>query len=293
MDQFESKIVLTKSGNPKTIYKTRCLMCQKEIWRPLFSIKHNKKLFCWHPAYCKYEYLHKIRDPKSYNILQHKDSPNFYYLIGLICTDGNITYPIKIGQRGVGYSCYINLNKKDKEIINKIQNIFGGQSQLMHDNTIRWWISNKHFIDYLKNMGLTHNKSKNLDIKIWFDNLNEINKKHFLRGVIDGDGCIKSYKKDHRFNICSGSPNFYSMLKEHFIKTYGTLGLTESHHPTYSYIECNNINMLKILNDIYDMMKKGKTILYMKRKYREYKNIKNFYKTYNKNKDYRYRNQGI
>ena len=264
----------------KYYVKTNCVNCGKEIEKYKFN-KGNS--FCKRPSYCRYEYLHKQRDPKGSAIMDNINDPDFYYLLGLICTDGNITYP-RNGKKQIGYTCYINLNVQDIELVENIELKYGGTSQPMHDNTIRWWISNKHFIDYLISIGLTHNKTTSLNIESWFSTLTRENKIHFLRGVIDGDGSIKTYKKDKSFNICSGAKDFYNTIRK-FLITITPTGITEDFHDTFSYIKYNNINMLTILDLVYDNINDK---LHMKRKYDEYMKHKNFYASYDAKKDFRY-----
>lgn len=291
--------IITKNGSKRYEHKTQCIVCGKVVWRQKNQINKCNISFCSKSSYCQYEYYHKLRDPKSHAIMDHKDTPDFYYLLGLICTDGNITYPDKNStikhQKYKGYNCYINLNKIDKDLIYKIQNKFGGKSQFMHDNTIRWQITNKYFIEYLMNMGLTHNKSATLNIENWFNNLTNDNILHFLRGVIDGDGSIKIFKSkntkkksgDRRFSICTGSPSFFNTIKNYFIKSYTQIGYSESHCPTYSYIIYNNVIMTKILNDIYRPIENDSSLLYMERKYIEYQKIRDFYKTSERGQNYK------
>lgn len=220
---------------------------------------------------------------KNLDFLKWATDPDFYYLIGLICTDGNIRYPTEVKKKGIGYSCHINLNKQDKALIERIKEKFGGNIFHAKDNTIRWYISSRPFIEYLQRIGVTHNKSKTLNVKDWFIQLSFKNQKHFIRGVIDGDGSIKEYKHNFRtFNICSGSPDFYNMLKNYFCNNYPTIPLKEQHRPTYSYIIYNGKNMIKPLTDIYEdvseiIRPKQQFVLYMKRKYETFKQIRKYF----------------
>jgi hypothetical protein len=271
-------IMITK----KNYIITKCTNCGKEILR--YKYKKGDS-FCANPSYCRYEFMHKKRDPIGSNILNNKNL-NFYYLIGLICADGNISYPQIGDSRHKGYSCYININKKDEDLIFQIKKLFGGQYQyIKKDNTIRWNIQNKKFINYLKEIGLTNNKSSNLNIKKWFNKLNFKQKNAFIRGLVDGDGSIKIYKQKNRvFNICIGSPKLYDVVKTYFLSIQPER-IVESHLPTYSYIGYTSINMIDVLDKIYNVQKNH---LFLKRKYNTYIQIKKFYKSYNRKKDKKY-----
>jgi len=274
------------------LIKTKCAFCKKTIYRNKNTIKQNKISFCIKGGRCQHSYHSKKRDIKGYNILENIRNPNFYYLIGLICTDGNIIYPNK-ETKANRYSCHINLNKNDDYIIKEIIKRFGGGC-FYHktDNTIRWSLTNKNFVKYLINkVNLTHNKSETLNIKKYFNNLSEKNKRNFIRGVIDGDGCITSYKRkwgalDNRFSICSGSHFFINLLYDFFKNKFKCNKISyedNKHNNSYS-VSYYGKNILNPLNYIYKDLKINKNLIYMKRKYNLFKTLKNIYYTKEKGK---------
>lgn len=265
----------------KNLIKTKCSYCKKIIYR--YQNKTNT-YFCKKAGNCYFLYFKKKRDIKGFNILNNLKNPNFYYLIGLMCTDGNIVYPIK-DLKAKSYSCHINLNKKDDYIIKEIVKRFGG-SYFYHktDGTIRWNLNNKKFVKYLMNkVNLTHNKSKTLNIEKYFNSLSEENKRHFLRGVVDGDGCITSYKRkwgalDNRFSVCSASKQFIDLYYSFFKNKFKNNKISYENKWNNAFsISYYGKNILNPLNYIYKDLKENKRLIYMKRKYNLFKELKKHY----------------
>ncbi len=195
-------------------YNCVCYHCKKEIIRSEEYYKIEN--FC---RDCFSMGKLKRNSEQSYNILKKIDLEEFYYLIGLICTDGHIGWP-NCTKNTNGYTCMITLNNKDSDLLYDIQKLFGGIIVLQPKlNATKWQISNKDFVLYLKNVvGLTNNKSLTLNVEKWFQELPNKFKIPFLRGVIDGDGCIYRNKKYGHcvISIATYSENFFSMLKKYF-----------------------------------------------------------------------------
>lgn len=252
--------------------KTKCSFCGNEIWRQKHSVE-RLKVFCKAPAYCRYAYKLKERDPKGFNILKQTNNSNFYYLVGLIATDGNIRYHDK-PQKNLSYNCEINVNKTDEYIIDRIIFDFGGKKRKIKDNTIRWILSNKLFVDYLTTtVGLTQNKTKSLDVERWFCKLAHTEQLAFIRGVIDGDGSIKIYKKYFRtMNICSGSKTFIQMIKKFIKRFISEEKIKETNYNTYSYITMYGKNMIPFLDAVYGNI--SDSDIFLKRKYEVFQQIK-------------------
>ena len=200
-------------------YTVNCTHCGKEYLRQ--STRKDKRYFCTHN--CWRQQLLKENDPKGYHILENIDTPNFCYLIGLICTDGHIN--IRDGKKdNCGNTCRIQLAKSSLYLLENIQQFFGGYIIKKSQRTAQypiWHIGNKMFNEYLINVvGLTQNKTLTLNIRNWFNLLTDINKNHFIRGVIDGDGSISISNNSRGYNdykvyITSASVDFLKMLQEY------------------------------------------------------------------------------
>jgi len=183
----------------------KCKTCAKEILRE----KSNKNVFCSRQCILFY------KDPKQEKILEKSNDNDFYYLLGLIATDGYISKKEnKKSQR-----CNISLHKNDEQVLLDIQKNYGGKIYKFYKankNVIRWQILNQKFINYIESTGISNNKSLTLNIQKWFKTLNKQQKLSFIHGVIDGDGSISFsvVKNTFRSNIIivGASYKFMKML---------------------------------------------------------------------------------
>lgn len=138
----------------------------------------------------------------------------FWYISGYIVADGNLS---KDGR-------HIIITSKDRDHLKALvkslgidvvvgKKARGGSSEKIYSYI---QISSTTLYRQLLNIGLTPNKSLTLkNIKISSDYF-----PHFLRGVIDGDGCIATWvhntnkKRQWSLRITSAAPIFSKWLKE-------------------------------------------------------------------------------
>ena len=117
------------------------------------------------------------------------DSPNKAYILGLLYADGCNYLP--------QHHVKIELQETDKDILDKINKEINSNKPLFFNplndknsnwkNTYRLTITNKHISEQLNELGVVQNKSLILTPPIWLDD--ELIS-HFIRGYMDGDGCI-------------------------------------------------------------------------------------------------------
>lgn len=145
------------------------------------------------------------------------------YCVGLLASDGNLS---KDGRHIVFVSKDIDLIKTFKicfGLKNKIANKNSGYNK----NGKYYYIQfgNVKLYRWLNNIGITANKSKTIGIlkipnKYFFD---------FLRGLLDGDGCVTSFKHPEskhlqiRVKFCSANKDFLIWLES---KIYNLLSLS-------------------------------------------------------------------
>jgi hypothetical protein len=231
---------------------------------------------------CKCEYEQKIKDPKGSSILDLKYTPNFYYLLGLLATDGHIEYP-RENSNATNSACIIELNEGDRDLINQINNIFGGYVYITFANRkdktkmFKWYLNNRKLIEYLRSIGFVHNKTHTLDLSKWFDNIKENNKWHFIRGVWDGDGSMGTYKNSGcRITFVSASSIFanmvYDFLNQQNLSACKHIRTNIKHKSTYHIISlCKKKSRVSFINSLYNNAQSG---IYLKRKYTKALEIK-------------------
>lgn len=268
-DRIKNMEVKTKTGFRRWSGKhwmyyisTFCSNCNKTIMIPKLGLKKYKTHFCPDTYYeCRDEFKIKQNDQKLFQILDNPTDPNFIYLIGLISTDGSIKWP-KCTETALNYACTIELKISDRQLLTNIQNRFGGKLYFpKNKRSIIWKVNSKKFILYLKEIvNLTNNKSFTLDVEKWFNKLSNINKTHFLRGVIDGDGSIYKSGNYWGFSICTYSEKFKELLKQYF-NPYNVK--TDEHK-----IVLNGKNAIQPLKDIMT-----NEYLHLERKYNKFQQL--------------------
>jgi intein/homing endonuclease len=135
---------------------------------------------------------------------------NLWYLVGLITTDGCLSSDGRhIDITSKDYK-FLALVKDSIGINNKIGFKYNGRKQ----EYFHIQIGNKNLYEFLVSIGLTPNKSLTLE-KVKVPDKYFVD---FLRGIIDGDGCIRkwSHSLNHAeqwsLRIFSGSRRFIEWL---------------------------------------------------------------------------------
>ena len=159
--------------------------------------------------------------PNKRKELKIEDS-NLWYLVGLITSDGCLS---KDGR-------HIDITSKDYEFLQDIRNSFGISNKIgakynsIKQKSFHIQIANRNFYDFLLSIGLTCNKSLTLNaLKI--PNHYFID---FLRGLIDGDGCIRRWihptnkREQWSLRIYSGSEEFINWLNNATVQLLKVFG---------------------------------------------------------------------
>ncbi len=138
------------------------------------------------------------------------EGPNLWYLVGLITTDGCLCSDGR----------HIDITSKDFDFLEVVKNSVGISNKIgvkyngKKQKYFHIQIGNKNFYDFLLSLGLSQNKSLTLGgLKIPEQYFAD-----FLRGVIDGDGCIRNWmhpvnkREQWSLRIYSGSREFVNWL---------------------------------------------------------------------------------
>lgn len=135
--------------------------------------------------------------------------------------------------------------------------------------------SDKEFKDFL----LEHdykNKSQ-VSFKKIYELIPTENKKYFLRGYFDGDGCIYISNSTIQFHVSSTIDQDWSVLEEIFKKlsiSYKITKRVQNSNSRSSKIQCTNTeDILKLLSYVYDNFEVDK--IGLDRKYQKYLQIVN------------------
>jgi hypothetical protein len=164
------------------------------------------------------------------------EGSNLWYLAGLITSDGCLC-------KDGGH--IDDITSKDRNFLESIRSRFGIASRVCIKNkgtnkqAYRIQIANKNFYDFLLSTGLMQNKS----LIVGAINVPSQFFKDFLRGLIDGDGSIRSwihptnFRQQWSLRIYSGSKKFLEWLevkiKEH-LRSCGRMH--SSHEPGTVYV---------------------------------------------------------
>lgn len=129
------------------------------------------------------------------------------YLLGYIYADGNIAWDTKKGY----YSMTITASEKDKGHLERLRSLMSSTKPLLYSaktKSYRLIVNNKELCKKLMEYGLTPKKS----LTIEFPNIPSEQFRHFLRGIIDGDGNVRYVNRKRspyfEITIASGSKTF-------------------------------------------------------------------------------------
>ena len=147
-------------------------------------------------------------------------TPEMAYVLGYIYSDGNIANGLN----------YFSISQKEPEILHKIKELMGSEHTIARKKTQELsvlTIGNKVMINDLLGLGLTPNKSLDVQFPILDKNLYS----HFIRGYFDGDGSILLNNNSWRVSFVSGSKLFIEGLEGALSGYAGT-----SKRPIYTYL---------------------------------------------------------
>lgn len=204
------------------------------------------------------------------------------YVLGLIFADGAIE-DVRISSR----TCYIQITSKDKSLLEQVRvamssshtlYIRSAKNTTFHNGTylcseiFNLRIGNKIMYQDLIERGLTPRKS----LTMLLPNIPTKYFRFFLRGYLDGDGCISVYTKkggkakNLQVIFISGSYKFLDQLskKLHLLIGVARKGIYKNTRSLK--ISYNKKDSLKLLSFIYTDLEQAP---YLERKYNIYKSI--------------------
>lgn len=140
-----------------------------------------------------------------------KWSPKMFYILGYIFADGNINWKPEKSYRALT----ITASEKDREHLEKVRLILESTKELLYSKdtkSYRLIVNSKKVCTDLMKLGLTPRKS----LSVKFPKIPKRFLRHFVRGVIDGDGSVRYNKRKRSpyfdITICSGSRIFLEVM---------------------------------------------------------------------------------
>ena len=203
-------------------------------------------------------------------------SPEMAYVLGFFTADGNMIR----NKRGAHF---IEFQITDKNLLYLIRKLMGSNHKITErkrntkwKNAYRLQIGSKEIFNDLLRLGLTPAKSKIIDLP----NIPNAYFSHFVRGYFDGDGNVsfgyfkKSDRKNRSYHLStrftSGSRLILDNLRiklQDIIKTGGSISNSENTwRLNYSVSDSKKLFRFMYEDD------KLNNLIYLKRKYRIYKN---------------------
>ncbi len=218
------------------------------------------------------EWLRKYSFNEHY--FDNIDTPNKAYVLGFLYADGC--------NHSGNYGVSLKLQERDKEILERINQEIENEKPLtfvdLKKQNEKWQnayaieLFSKHLSDTLSQKGVAPQKSLTITFPEW---LNDDLYPDFIRGYIDGDGCIS--KDIHHAGVyIVGTQSFCESLGKIFENTLGITsyhinipGRAKENNTTTRTIQVNGISDVKRLLDwMYQDAE-----LYLQRKYDIYKSV--------------------
>ena len=192
-----------------------------------------------------------------------------YYWLGFMYADGNIS--------STGNRLEMMLSIKDLAHLEKFRTFLKLETEIRTEicngkEFCRLSVRNKHLWETLNSYGCTPRKSLTLEFpNIKILNNNKINVVHFIRGYVDGDGCLCHYKNSKnqiRTEISIvGTEKFLKTIKYIFGNKYGYIhnkSCTNWENKAYS-LSFMGMIARKVARYLYE-----KATVYLDRKYEKY-----------------------
>ena len=194
------------------------------------------------------------------NYFDEINTPNKAYLLGFLYADGCINKNNVIS---------IVIHKKDIEILEMFKKELNATNEISYIKTkphVRISFCSKHMCDTLINIGCEHNKTYSLS----FPNIADEYKYDFIRGFMDGDGCISLISRKDKKYISLSFTGTLNMMQE--LKTiFNVDNEIRFYNGAYAIQIGKTKDVLRILKNIYN-----NAGLYMTRKFAKYQEYCNY-----------------
>lgn len=202
------------------------------------------------------------------NAFDNMQTEEQYYWLGFMYADGNIS--------STGNRIEMRLSIKDLSHLEKFRQFLNLETEIRTgicngNGFCHLSVRNKHLWNTLNSLGCTPCKSLSLkfpSIKIF--NNNKLNILHFIRGYVDGDGCLAYYKHGNSIKTevnLVGTEEFLKEIKRLFGNQYGSIknkSCINWENKSYS-LSFQGMRARKFARFLYE-----KATIYLQRKYDKY-----------------------
>ena len=211
-------------------------------------------------------YQNRVRiDDKAFDNMHTEEQ---YYWLGFMYADGNIS--------STGNRIEVRLSIKDLSHLEKFRKFLKLETEIRTgicngNGFCHLSVRNKHLWETLNNLGCKPCKSLNLkfpNIKIF--NNDKANILHFIRGYVDGDGCLSYYRHNNSIKTevtLVGTEQFLIRIKQLFGNKYGYIrnkSCVSWENKAYS-LSFQGMVARKFARFLYE-----KATIYLERKYEKY-----------------------
>jgi intein-encoded DNA endonuclease-like protein len=142
---------------------------------------------------------------------------NMAYVLGFIFSDGNITETIR---NGYSDKLAFGLHKKDLDILKKIKRELSAEQKLSFSkNYVYFGVYSQIIVNDLKKLGVSYRKSLEVN-RGKIPNVPQKYIRHFIRGIVDGDGSIHFDKRNYPTLSVCGRKDTMTFIKKHFLAKF-------------------------------------------------------------------------
>lgn len=209
--------------------------------------------------YSKVRHNRSNRTPIDINFFKTIDTEEKAYFLGIMFSDGSISKNNQF---------YLKL--KDEDIVVKFKKALKCSYPIRH-NEFPYYnyvlqVSCQEMCNDLIKLGCVPNKTRTVQ----FPDIPKELRRHFIRGLMDGDGCIRVGETIGKcmFDIASASYQFIQQLKEILTPYTSHIGISKETNYEVWHLRCAGKQVKPLLDWLYQ-----DSTVYMQRKYFKYKLI--------------------
>ena len=209
------------------------------------------------------------------NVFDEINTEEKAYWLGFIYADGYISSSSNEFELSLAIVDLEHLNKFNEFMKHIHNNVKIGDSKCGDKvfKRCRWGVTNKHLWNVLNNYGCTPRKSLTLkfpDESIFIES-DKYSKeeliRHFIRGYVDGDGCLSYQNKEHTIATLSilGTENFLNTLQQHIPEKNHKLQDNDKKSDITKVLTYNYGTAYRVASYLY-----SNSHIYLDRKYNKY-----------------------